>query len=517
MTNAVARALVLPHTYRDSVEMMRLASLVEREPGVKQVAAVMATPANRALLEPVGLLVGAARQAGPDDLVIAVLAADEDAATAALGRARAVLAGRADSGASDGQSEAPPLRSLGVALDALPGANLALISVPGPYAAAEALKALKRGLNVFLFSDNVAAEDEVRLKRLAIERGLLLMGPDCGTAILDGVPVGFANVVRPGPIGVVSASGTGLQSVTCLIDRQGAGISQAIGVGGRDLSEAVRGLMMCEGIRWLGRDPTTRVIVLISKPPSPVGLANVVSAASAIGKPVVACFIGAAPGPLASGGLVPADTLEEAARLAVALSGASASDESTVDSTDYSAPAQTFPLASGQQFVRGLFAGGTLAHEAHHLLSERLGLVAEIESGNPGDVRGSAVVDLGADAFTMGRAHPMIDARLRSDWIVATAHDPGVAVILFDVILGFGSHPNPVGALQPAILEARRVAAADGRVLVFISSVCGTAADPQGLAFQEDMLRIAGVWVAPSNAEAVRWTLAVLEEERKSG
>ncbi|HLH74742.1 MAG TPA: acyl-CoA synthetase FdrA [Chloroflexota bacterium] len=515
MTKAIARVLVFPHTYRDSVEMMRLASLIEREPGVKQVAAVMATPANRALLEPSGLLIGAARQAGPDDLVIAVLAADENAATAALTRAQTLLAGQAELSTGDSLNEPPASRSLDGAVDALPGANLALISVPGPYAAAEALKALKRGLNVFLFSDNVTLDDEVRLKRLAIERGLLLMGPDCGTAILDGIPVGFANVVRTGPIGVISASGTGLQSVTCLIDRQGSGISQAIGVGGRDLSAAVGGLMMCEGIQRLGRDPETRIIVLISKPPSAAGLANVGNAVSSIGKPVVACFIGAPPGSLKRFGLEQVDTLEEAARLAVALSGNAASDRLAIDCAAYPAPSQPFPFTSGQRFVRGLFAGGTLAHEAHLLLRERLGLVAEIEEGNPGNVGGHAVVDLGADAFTVGRAHPMIDARLRAEWIVATAHDPSVAVILFDVILGFGSHADPAGTLQPAILEAQRVAAADGRMLAFIASVCGTTADPQGLALQEDKLRSAGVWVAPSNAAAARWTLAALGEDRK--
>jgi len=516
MTVEITRALVLAHSYRDSVEMMRLANLIEREPGVRQVAAVMGTPANRALLEPAGLLVGAAAEAGPDDLIIAVRAIDETTASAALERAQTALAGPPESVDEPGTDDPPTSRSLDDALTALPQANLAMISVPGPYAAAEALKALKRGLNVFLFSDNVTVDDEVTLKRLANQRGLLLMGPDCGTAIIDGVPIGFANVVRHGPIGLVSASGTGLQAVTCAIDRLGSGVSQAIGVGGRDLSAAVGGMMMCQGIERLGQDPATEVVVLISKPPSPEGLANVVQTAAAIPKPVVACFIGARPEALGESGLHQATTLEEAARLAVSLLPDASGPDAQADQLDRDARAATVtPLCfkRGQRFVRGLYAGGTLAHEAYHLLESRLSAVTEAEAGRSSELHGHGVVDLGADAFTVGRAHPMIDARLRSEWIVATAHDPSVAVILFDVILGFGSNPDPAGAIQTAIRDAQQVAAAAGRPLAFIGSVCGTQADPQGLATQEDTLREAGVWVAPSNAAAVRWALAMLGED----
>src|SRR4030095_10708603 len=140
-----------------------------------------------------------------------------------------------------------PLSSIALGLERAEDADIALISVPGDYAAAEALKALAQGLNVMLFFDNVAIADERAIKLYARARTLLVMGPDCGTAIVNGVPLGFANVVRRGDIGLVAASGTGLQEVTCRIHNLGGGISQAIGTGGRDLKDAGGGMPVLQG------------------------------------------------------------------------------------------------------------------------------------------------------------------------------------------------------------------------------------------------------------------------------
>jgi succinyl-CoA synthetase alpha subunit len=313
----VTRCLVRPDTYRDSVVLMRVSAEVEQMPGVARAALMMATPANRGLLAEAGLLDGEAVAAGPADLVIAVTAADARMAGDALASAGRLL-DRADAAPASAAGTFTAPRTIAEAA-ALGGANLAMISTPGAYATAEALKALKRGLSVFLFSDNVPIEDEIELKRLAAGKRLLMMGPDCGTAIVDGIPLGFANAVRRGRVGLAGASGTGLQQVSCLIDRLDEGVSQVIGVGSRDLDERVGGLMMRAAIERLAADPVTAVIVLVSKPPAAAVARDVLALARASDKPVVVSFVGAAPGPIEAAGAFPAATLADAARLAVAL------------------------------------------------------------------------------------------------------------------------------------------------------------------------------------------------------
>ena len=356
----VVRSRIFRDTYRDSVELMRVAAEVERLPGVRRAALLVATPANRDLLKAAGLLDSDAAAARPSDLIVAVAGDDEAAAEMALERAAELLTTAAETAAPESARTAPATIAEAMADD--PAANLALISTPGPYATAEALKALKRGLHVFLFSNNVSVADEIELKRLAVRKGLLVMGPDCGTAILDGVPLGFANVVRRGPIGLVAASGTGLQQVVCLIDRLGEGVSQAIGVGGRDLDERIGGLMMLAGLERLAHDPDTTVIVLISKPPSPVVSRRVLERARAAKKPVVVCFLGGDPAVIAAAGAMPAATLEDAAALAVEAARGMPPGMAT-RSGDELAPAVlacTARLAPGQRAIRGLYSGGTL-------------------------------------------------------------------------------------------------------------------------------------------------------------
>jgi succinyl-CoA synthetase alpha subunit len=486
VTTAVAEAvqvLVVRNTYRDSVELMRVAAEVERQAGVERAAVVMATPANLGVLATAGLLDDAARSAGPNDLVIAVAGPAE-----ALALARSLLSGQAASPTA-AATERPAPRTLTEALVEAPDARLALISTPGPYATAEALKALKRGLHVFLFSDNVSVEDEIELKALARRKGLLLMGPDCGTAILDGVPLGFANAVRRGAVGLAGASGTGLQQVTCLVDRLGSGVSQAIGLGGRDLDDRVGGSMMLAAIERLAADEETRVMVLLSKPPGPAVARRVLAAASQAGKPVVANFLGEAHEVTRQDGVVLVPTLEDAAAWAVALLAGEEPPASGAWPVELAAGVAEAAarLAPGQWRIVGLYSGGTLCKEARHLLGPE-----------------HVLLDLGDDEFTVGRPHPMIDCRLRNERIVAAAEDPSTAVILLDLVLGYGAHPDPAGETAPAIEEARRRAAADGRSVAVVASVCGTPADPQGLERQEARLRAAGVLLAPTNAAAAR-------------
>jgi FdrA protein len=502
---------VFPDTYRDSVELMRIAAEIERLAGVRRAALLVATPANRDVLAQAGLLSGPAVSAKPSDLIIAVAADDDTAAQAALARASGLLAAQPATGGARSEQKAP--RTIAAALAELSGANLAMISTPGPYATAEALKALKRGLHVFLFSDNVSLADEIELKRLAVRKRLLVMGPDCGTAVLDGVPLGFSNAVRRGRIGLVSASGTGLQQVMCLVDRLGEGVSQAIGVGGHDLHERVGGLMMLAGLEHLLDDRETAVVVLISKPPAAAVARRMLDRAGRAPKPAVVCFLGGDPAVIRSSGAHPATTLEEAATRAVELaSGRSMAGHGRGNGTEKLealARVQARQLVRGQRAIRGLYSGGTLCAEAAVI-------VAEIQKGRP-EKSGHTLLDLGDDQFTVGRPHPMIDFRLRNEYIQTAADDPATAVVLLDVVLGYGSHPDPTAELVPAIEQARARAAGPGRPLIVVGSVCGTPADPQDLARQEARLEAAGVLLAPSNAAAARLAALIAEEAQRDG
>jgi succinyl-CoA synthetase alpha subunit len=485
---------------------MQLSARIAELPGLSQACAIMASENNLALLRSAGFLKDAI-EAGPNDLLISLLGSNSAALEAAMIEAEAALHAKPLLEQGGGPRREPP-RSIEMGLETMPGADIALISTPGAYAAAEAMKALRLGLNVMVFSDNVALEEEIALKIFARDNDLLVMGPDCGTAILNGIPIGFANVVRRGEIGVVAASGTGLQQVTCLIDRYGKGISQGIGTGGHDLHERVGGISMLQALSALAADPATRVIVLISKPPSREVAERVIEAASRVGKPVVINFLGADLINVAFPNLYAAKTLEDAANAAVALAERR---QPRIDTSDISPEVKSGNLSPKRCFIRALYSGGTFCYEATALLGEAL---TSVYSNTPvgtaislDDVwksRAHTLVDLGDDVFTRGRPHPMIDHRLRNERILAEAEDPSVAVILFDIVLGYGSHPDPAAEIVPVLKEAQARATRINGPLVFVGFVCGTESDPQNLARQERLLTEAGVILAASNAQAVR-------------
>jgi FdrA protein len=516
---------ILPSAYYDSVTLMLVARELLAMPGVQDAAVVMGTPANLALMRDANLLTGQAQAATPNDLVVAVLAEDEKAAADALAALDGLLAAGKGGKQTQGGQRRP--RSLRAAVRQAPDTNLAVISVAGRYAAREARLALAQGLHVMLFSDNVSLEDEIALKTLASELGLLCMGPDAGTAIINGVGLGFANAVPRGPIGIVSAAGTGLQSVSSDIARRGSGVSQAIGTGGRDLSAAVGGRTMLTGIAALQADPQTEVIVLVSKPPAETVMAQVLQAAKASAKPVVVCFLGADPGPIERAGLIPVSTLEQAAAVAVALarreewcSPIVACDEAPLAYLPQ-ARAEAERLQPDQRFIHGLYSGGTFCYEAQ-LIAE--GLPDPVHSNVPIDRPGATheppaeavvhgrhvLLDLGADEYTVGRLHPMLDPTLRNRVIVQTADDPEVAVLLLDVVLGYGAHPDPAGEAAQAIAAVKGRAEAAGCYLPVVAFVCGTEDDPQRLSEQEAKLRAAGALVTASNAQATRVAALIL-------
>jgi len=441
--------------YLDSVAAMRLSRRLAALPGIEGAALMIGSPSNKDLLRDAGLLASAGEDAGPNDLVIAVRSSDEATGRSAL---ESALDFELEKG-----NDLPHARTLAGALEALPRANLALISVPGDFAAAEARKALGAGLNALVFSSGVPLEEERELKRLANEKGLLLMGPDCGTALIAGTPIAFANAVPRGDIGIVSASGTGLQEVSCLIARMGAGVSHGIGVGGRDLDERVGALGTLAAIEALEKDPGTKILVLISKPPATRVADQVLARLAQSKKRSVVCFLGVDKPGLAR-------TLLEAAEMA----------------TGKALQQEKPEKREIRGRVEGLYCGGTLCSEAE-LVFRRL------------DLSGHRFVDLGDDRHTRGRPHPMIDPEIRNDHVARALADSEVGVILVDVVLGYGSHPDPAGVLlKNPITKA------------VVASVTGTDADPQVRSRQVARLREAGVLVAPSNAQAAEWAASLV-------
>ena len=503
---------IYPNLYKDSVALMSISSALTSVPQIHAASVVMATEANRDNLRNAGL--EDVSDARVNDLLVVVLG-EADACTEALALADRLLAEQPVDDRGEGADRAAPAVSIQLAVAADPTVNLALISVPGPYAAAETLKALHSGLNVMIFSDNMPVAQEVEVKKYAAAHDLLVMGPDCGTAIVNGIPLGFANVVRRGRIGVVGASGTGMQEITSRIHQHGDGVSQAIGTGGHDLSSEVGGISTLHGLRALGADDDTDVIVLVSKPPAPEVASAVLDAARSLSKPVVVMFVGAEKTSPTESGLYRASTLAGAADLAVALLHGAAGDPDVADSAALPDELQgqlrdiTGRLSADQRHVRGIFSGGTFCYEAQ-LLCQSYGIRAYSNTpvaGNPQltDIwssRDHTIIDMGDDDFTRGRPHPMIDPSLRDERLLTEADDPSTAVLLFDVVLGYGAAADPTTHLLEVLELARSRAAASGRYLPVIVHVCGTDEDPQGRASVIAALHSAGILVADSNAQA---------------
>ncbi len=496
--------------YQDSMKLMQISQKLSNLRGIKKAAAIMATEANLAMLKETGLLKKGINSASPNDLLVALEADSEKAADEALKMLDALLAPH-----QGGVTSKIELKDLESAQNDMPGANMVVVSVPGAYAKIEVAKALARGTHVFLFSDNVSIDEEIELKLRAKEKGLLMMGPGCGTAIINGVGLGFSNVVNRGPIGVIAAAGTGMQEVTSLISNWGSGVSHAIGVGGRDLSDQVGGLMTMEAIRMLQGDEPTKALLLVSKPPSDKVATAVVDLIQKGNLPAVICFLGMKNIKSKDSKIHFTSNLDQAALEAIRLVGADNIAPRDLSENGWEKLAETSRslLNADQLYIRGLFSGGTLCYEAQQILTPMLGkiysnapLYKENRLKDSHVSKEHTCVDLGEEEFTKGRPHPMIDARQRSERLVQEASNPDVAVILFDVVLGYVASPDPAGDLIPAINESKEIAKRNDRSIAFVAHVCGTAHDPQGLISQEEKLEKAGVIVLPTNALASKVT-----------
>lgn len=488
--------------YYDSVILMQLQRSLADLPTVIDAGVVMGTDANKDLLEQSGLLVDEIKGAKADDLVIVVKAKNEKNAQKALEQVDDLVAARRSRDAVD-QEFLP--KSQESAAKLLPDAKWTLISVPGRYAAGVSREALRLGTHVFLYSDNVSLEEEIALKKKGAENGLLVMGPDCGTAIINGIGLGFANQVRRGSIGMVAASGTGLQQVSVRIHQLGRGLTHALGTGGRDLTSQVGGLTARMSLELLDRDPETKVIVLVSKPPDPEAADEIINFARGLSKPVVINIIGYASTLQQIDNLHFTTTFDDTAAAAVKLA-----DDSKLTQEEEDLPLDQFN--SGQKYLRGLFSGGTLAYEALLILDYYLPAVysnvpinKKYRLKNSLVSQGHTIVDLGEDEFTVGRLHPMMDHELRIRRLEAESEDPETALILLDVVLGYGSHPDPAAELVPAITTARSKAKKAGRYLEVVTVISGTDADPQDMKSQEEQFLGAGARVFHSNDAAARF------------
>ncbi|MEW6592891.1 MAG: acyl-CoA synthetase FdrA [Candidatus Hadarchaeota archaeon] len=502
------KSIVRRGDYRDSVVLMRVSQQLEQLDGVSKASAMMATDNNKELLKDAELLTDEIRGAGANDLVIVVDATNIELAEKAAGKAAEFL-----SAAPHEARGEVVYKTAGAAFDANPDSNLAIISTPGDFAAREAMKALNAGKHVMIFSSDVPIDEELKMKKIAAEKGLLVMGPDCGTAILGGIGLGFSNVVRRGPVGIVGAAGTGIQEVSSILDE--VGVSHAIGTGSHDLSDTVGGITMLAGLEALEADEQTKVIVLISKPPSPKVSEKILEKIKNLKKPAVVDFIGGDPKLVEKFGGVPAITLEDAALKAMSLLRGkkpwelkfTIAEEMVKTIVD----GESKKFSPTQKYIRGLFSGGTLCAESLLILRDPIGdvysnvaLKPEMKLTEIHKSKSHTCVDMGTEDFVRGVPHPMIDFRFRRERILRESKNPEVAVILLDVVLGIGANSDPAGELAGAVREAKEIAAKGGRYLSFVASVCGTNGDPQGYSAQKRKLEDAGVVVMPSNAQAVR-------------
>lgn len=503
------KTVVRKNQYQDSVRLMTVSRQVSAMKNVNNCLALLGTEGNKKVIKDLGLMDSSVKSATPNDLLICIDAVSGKDWKKALEELDRLLGQAAQT-----DVEQKKAVSMDEALEMQKGTNFAIFSIPGQYAKLDVMDALEKGLNVMLYSDNVPIEDEIFLKKFAVKNDLLMMGPDCGTSIINGVPFAFANVVKKGSIGIAAASGTGIQEVTCLIDRLGGGISHAIGVGGRDLKKGVDGIMMSFAIKKLAEDKSTRSLVLISKPGDAKAMKRVMAEARKSKMPVVTCFLGRGKAVKSGDGVTAVTTLEEAAFAAVKRKKRAFKPSASLLN-------EIKRLSKSQRYIRGLYSGGTLCYEALLLydgkidVQSNIAMESKLKLKYPAKGKKHYCIDMGDDDFTKGKPHPMIDSTFRVERFAEEYRNATTAVMLFDVVLGYGASGDPAGDIVDAIGAANRKMRKSAVRPVLIAHVCGTESDPQSLKTQEAKLKEAGVQIYETNADAVRASMVVVE--RKQG
>jgi FdrA protein len=507
--------VIRKNQYYDSVFLMGVNKRLSQTKGVLQTAVLMASEKNKQLLADIGIQGDQIDAAQPNDLIVAVIADTAQIVDTVLGELDKALL------ALEEKEVVSHLRTLDDGLAEKPHANLAVLTIPGEYVFREARKALDAGLNLFIFSSNVPIEEERKLKELAAEKKLLVMGPDCGTSILNGIGIGFANKVNRGVFGAIGPSGTGLQEFTSQIHNAGLGISHAIGTGSHDLSDEIGGITTLQALNALEADPQTKVISIIAKPPGGKTLERLLARLKTFSKPVICCFLGARKDSIEGGdALTWAPTIDDAVLAAIQLVG----EKPTTTRLELTGQERELAAKSReewnpeQRFLRGLFAGGTFCYQSQQILGEA-GIVvhsnapldAQTKLAHPDRSIEHTLIDMGDETYTLGKPHPMIDGTLRAQRILSEGRDPSVAVLLLDFILGYNASMDPVGELYDAIIAAKRTIRQQGGALTIVASICGTEDDPQELDLQEKLLHEAGVTVFHSNAKAALFCCELLK------
>ncbi len=506
--STVVHAIILKDTYRDSVFLMKISSQAKTESGAVQVSAMMGTSRNKELFEKSGLLSDEVSQSKPDDLVIAFETEKENIEAVASCVER--LLNEAPSKASTACGQAVPT-SLEEALKENKNINLSLISVAGDYAKYEAIKAVSKGIDVMLYSDNISVADELAIKELASKKGCIVMGPDCGTAIINGVPLAFANAVKTGSVGIVGASGTGLQELTCLLDRFGVGISNAYGTGGRDLKDEIGGISAITALNRLKDDEQTKIIAVIGKPPGIKTREKLAEILKNIGKPVFVHYLGASDYKIEEqAGFNFADDLTKLSENIAHFV------DKSIDTAKILGADVKMPKAKG--FMRGLFGGGTLCQEAAELVADLLdgdkysNLKVKGFNAISGSEKskGHCFWDFGEDEFTVGRPHPMMAPDLKLDRLVEELTSDEVGVVLMDMVIGYGAHQDQANLVLQAIEKADKISGGKSKEKAIVMSVCGTDGDNPSLSAQIEELKKANIIILGSNAKAAIFAANIL-------
>ena len=508
----VVKNYIEKNRYYDSVFLMKIAGKLAQTEDIDNASIGMGTPLNKETICDLGLDTEEMNSAGPNDLIIAVRAKDEEACSRAK-EEFAKLVSERNSGNMQNS-----FRSIAGAKNAIPDANLAIISVAGEYAAAEAKRALMNDMNVFMFSDNVDIGDEVELKNLALKKGKFMMGPGCGLSFINGAAIGLCSMVNRGDIGLAGASGSGIQTVMVLVHRNGFGISHAIGTGGRDMSDEVGGITMIQSIKALENDEGTKVIALISKPPAHSALLKVIDVIKKCKKPVVVQFLNGDNKILEENGIMYSETFDETAKKVMELSCGHGVEMKKIFDENIDTDAEISKFSPRQKYFRAILCGGSLADETQILWRKSAGeiysnvaLDKKFMLPDPFSSIKNTVIDIGDETFTKGRAHVAIDPTARVNRFVKEARDPETAVIYLDFLLGYALHPDPASVMSKVICEEKERAKKEGRNLTVIATICGSDLDPQDFDKQAEILRKSGVIIADTNVKAVNLAMKIIK------
>ncbi len=500
--------------YYDSVFLMGINKKLSDNPGVSQTAVLMGTEKNKELLLDIGFAANEIAAAGANDLIVGIIGETKSIVDTLLADLDQLF------NAEIGEITHKKWHRFEEGLEYQPDSNLAVISIPGEFVYREALKALEAGLHVFIFSSNVPLEDEKALKEIGVEKGLLVMGPDCGTSLIAGRGIGFANAVRKGSIGVIGASGTGLQEFTCQIHNIGLGISHAIGTGTNDVSDEIGGVTSLLAVDALEADPSTEVIAFITKPPDKNFQKALIKRLKECSKPAVCCFLGAKSSSEQSNKLKFVSTIDDAVAWVQHLTRGDPileTEQLTEEELSW-IDSEVGKFSEDQQYLRGVFAGGTFTYQSQKIFQSRGIKVYSNAPLNPGfklkdpDLsKKTSIVDMGDEFYTLGKPHPMIDGTLRKERILAEGNDPQVAVLFLDFILGYNSSPDPVGELLDTIVQVQQTFQQRGSHLAVVASICGTEDDAQDLNLQSQLLQDQGAYVFFSNSKASAFCAVLLK------